>query len=55
MKVTAEAAAEGLTFKFQRLVKGVGENATLGKNGREVVLRPLKAGETISVEIHYAE
>ena len=55
LKVATEAAAEGLTFQFQRLVKGVGENATLGKNGREVVLRPLKAGETISVEIHYAE
>jgi hypothetical protein len=55
LKVTTNEAAEGLTFKFQHRIKSVDENATLGADGRELMLRPLKAGQNISVEILYAE
>ncbi len=55
LKVTTEEAAAGLTFKFQHPIKSVDENATLGADGRQLVLRPLKAGESISVEIQYAK
>jgi hypothetical protein len=55
LKVTTEEAAAGLTFNFQHPIKSVDENATLGADGRQLVLRPLKAGESISVEIQYAE
>jgi hypothetical protein len=55
LKVTTEEAAAGLTFKFQHPIKSVDANATLGADGRQLVLRTLKAGESISVEIQYAE
>lgn len=55
LKVTTEEAAEGLTFQFQHMIKSVDEHATLGADGRQIVLRPLKAGESISVEIRYEE
>jgi len=55
LMVTTEEEAAGLTFKFQHLIKTVDENATLGADGRQLVLRSLKAGESISVEIQYAE
>src|SRR5579863_3617466 len=55
LKVTTEEAVEGVTFQFQHLIKSVDENATLGADGRQLVLRPLKAGEGISIEIQYAE
>lgn len=55
LKVTAEEAVEGLTFKFQHVIKSVDANATLSADGRQIVLRPLNAGESISLEIQYAE
>ncbi len=55
LTATAEEPVEGLTFKFQRNVKSVDRDATLAGNGRQIILRPLKAGEKISVEICYAD
>jgi hypothetical protein len=55
LNVTTEEAVQGLTFKFQHLIKSVDENATVGADGRQLVLRALKAGESISVPILYAE
>jgi hypothetical protein len=55
LKVKTEEAVEGLTFQFQHRIKSVDENATLRKDGREIVLRPLKTGESVSVEIQYAD
>ena len=55
LKVTTGEAVEGVTFQFQHPIKSVDENATLGEDGRHLVLRPLTAGESISVEIQYAD
>jgi hypothetical protein len=55
LTVTTEEPVEGLTFKFQRNVKTVDGDATLAESGHQIVLRPLKAGEKISVEICYAD
>ncbi len=55
LSVTAEEPVEGLTFEFRRRVKSVGGEATLAASGRQVVLGPLKTGESLSLEIHYGE
>jgi hypothetical protein len=55
LTVTTEEPVEGLTFKFQRNLKSVGGDTTLAESDRQIVLRPLKAGEKISVDIRYAE
>jgi hypothetical protein len=53
--VTAEEPVEGLTFEFSRQVKSVRGEATLAASGRQIVLGPLKAGESLSLDIHYGE
>jgi hypothetical protein len=55
LTVTTEDFIEGLTFKFQRNVKSVDGDATLAEGDRQVVLRPLQAGEKISVQVRYAD
>jgi hypothetical protein len=55
LTVTTEDPAEGLTFKFQHHIRSVDGNATLAADGRELVLRPMKARQSVSVEIQYAE
>jgi hypothetical protein len=55
LTVTTEEPVEGLTFEFRQRVKRVSSNATLKDNDHQIVLRPLKAGETVSVEITYSE
>jgi hypothetical protein len=55
LTVTTGEPVEGLTFKFQRNVKTVDGDATLAESGRQVVLRPLQAGEKISLRIGYAD
>ena len=55
LKMTTGEAVEGVTFEFQHPITRVDENATLDADRRHLVLRPLKAGESISVEIQYAE
>ena len=55
LTVTTEEPVEGLTFEFRQRVKSVSSNATLKDNDHQIVLRPLKAGETVSVEITYSE
>jgi hypothetical protein len=55
MNVTTEDAVEGLSFQFQHRIESVDGNATLRAERRQMILGPLKAGESISLEIHYAE
>ena len=55
LNVTTEEPVEGLTFEFRRHVKSVDGDATLAASRRQVVLRPLKAGDSISVDIRYAD
>jgi hypothetical protein len=55
LTVTTAEPVEGLTFEFQRNVKSVDGGATLAESGRQVVLRPLKAGEKMSVRIRYVD
>lgn len=55
LKVTTEQAIEGLTFEFRRHVKSVDGNATLVENNHQIVVRPLKAGESVSVQIGYSD
>jgi hypothetical protein len=55
LTVITQEPVEGLTFEFRRNVLRVEGNATLTKNDHQIVLRPLKAGDTISVEICYAD
>ncbi len=55
LTVITQEPVEGLTFEFRRNVLRVAGNATLMKNDHQIVLRPLKAGDTISVEIYYAD
>ncbi|MGA2428014.1 MAG: polysaccharide deacetylase family protein [Candidatus Acidiferrum sp.] len=55
LTVTTEEPVEGLTFEFQQGVKSVAGNATLEESKHQIVLRPLKAGESISLEIRYSD
>ncbi len=55
LKVTTEEAVEGLSFQFQHRIESVDKNAKLGADGRQIVLRPLNAGESVSLEIRYSE
>jgi hypothetical protein len=55
LTVTTEEPVEGLTFKFQRKVKTVDGGATLAESGRQIVLRPLQAGDTVSIAIRYGD
>jgi Polysaccharide deacetylase len=55
LTVTTEEPVEGLTFEFQRNVKSADGGATLAESGRQVVLRPLQAGEKVSVRIRYVD
>jgi hypothetical protein len=55
LTVTSGEPVEGLTFEFQRNVKTVDGGATLAESGRQIVLRPLQAGDTVSVAIRYGD
>ena len=55
LNVIAEEPLEGLTFEFRHHVKSVRGEAALAASGRQIVLRPLKAGENLSLEIRYGE
>jgi hypothetical protein len=55
LTVTTEEPVEGLTFEFQQGVKSVAGNATLEESNHQIVLRPLKAGESVSLEIRYSD
>jgi hypothetical protein len=55
LTVATEEPVEGLTFEFQRHVKSVDGDATLAESHRQIVLRPMKAGDSVSVDIRYAD
>jgi hypothetical protein len=55
LTVTTEEPVEGLTFEFQQGVKSVAGNATLAESNHQIVLRPMKAGESVSLEIRYSD
>jgi hypothetical protein len=54
LTVTTVDPVAGLTFQLRQPVKDVDGNATLEENKHQIVLRPLHAGETVSVEIRYS-
>jgi hypothetical protein len=54
LTVTTDEAVEGLTFAFRERVKSIGANAVLADNDHQIVVRPLKAGESVTVEIGYS-
>ena len=54
-RLITQEPVEGLTFEFRRNVLRVEGDATLMKNDHQIVLSPLKAGDTISAEIYYAD
>jgi Polysaccharide deacetylase len=54
LTVTTVEPIEGLTFEFRQPVNSVDGNAVLAENRHKIILRPLKAGETLSVEINYS-
>jgi hypothetical protein len=55
LTIAAEEPVDGLTFEFRRHVKSVGDGATLTGSGHQIVLGPLKAGESLSLDVHYGE
>jgi len=54
LTVTTIEPIEGLTFEFQRSLKSVGSGATISENRHQMVVRPLKAGERLAVDISYS-
>ncbi len=54
LTVATEEPVEGLTFEFRQPVKSVDGDAALAENRHKIILRPLKASETLSVEINYS-
>jgi hypothetical protein len=55
LTVTTEEPIEGLTFEFQHRIKSVEGDAAIAESGRKIVVRPLHAGESISLGIQYGE
>jgi hypothetical protein len=55
LAVATEEPVDGLTFDFLRRIEGIDGNATVADGGHQIVLHPLKAGDSISLEIRYAE
>jgi hypothetical protein len=53
LTVTTTEPVEGLTFEFRRNIKSVDHNAVVEENRQQMVVRPLKAGESVAVEIRY--
>jgi hypothetical protein len=45
---------EGLTFEFQRNLKSVDSGAAIAENHHQLIMRPLKAGERLTVDISYS-
>jgi hypothetical protein len=55
LTITTLEPIAGLTFAFQRHIRIVDGDTTLTGNGKQIILRPMKGGETISLKIHYAD
>jgi hypothetical protein len=55
LTVETDEPVEGLTFDFSRHIKSVDGDATLAESGHQIVLRPLKAGDSLSLEIRYVD
>jgi hypothetical protein len=53
LTVAATESVEGLTFEFRHNIKSVGGGAIVGENRHRIVVRPLKAGESVTVDIRY--
>jgi hypothetical protein len=52
LTVTTEEPVEGLTFEFQRKVKSV-DGASLSENHRQIILHPLRARDSVAIDIRY--
>jgi hypothetical protein len=55
LTVTTAEPVEGLTFEFRRNIKSVGDSATITDNRHQIIVRPLKAGDDVTVEIIYSD
>jgi hypothetical protein len=53
LTITTTEPVEGLTFESRRNIKSVDRNATIKESGHQMVVHPLKAGESITIEIRY--
>jgi hypothetical protein len=53
LTITTTEPVEGLTFEFRRSIKRIDSGATLAENGHQIVVRPLNAGENLTIEIDY--
>jgi polysaccharide deacetylase len=54
LTVTTTEPVEGLTFEFQRDLKGADSGAVIAENHHQLIMRPLKAGERLTVDISYS-
>jgi len=54
LTVTTTEPVEGLTFEFRRNLKSADRGGTVSENHHQIVMRPLKAGERLTVDIRYS-
>jgi hypothetical protein len=52
--VTTIEPIEGLTFEFWCHLKSVDGGAVIAKNRHQIVMPPLKAGESLTLDISYS-
>jgi len=54
LQVTTTEPIEGLTFEFRCHLKSVDGGAVIAKNRHQIVMPPLKAGESLTLDISYS-
>jgi hypothetical protein len=54
LTAVTEQPVEGLTFEFKRRIKSILGQAFLSETHRQIIVRPMNAGDSASVEIRYA-
>lgn len=54
LQVTTIEPIEGLTFEFRCHLKSVDGGAVIAKNRHQIVMPPLKAGESLTLDISYS-
>jgi hypothetical protein len=55
LTAASEQPVEGLTFEFRRRIQSIDGEASLSETHRRIVVRPMKAGDSLSIEIRYAD
>src|ERR1700730_5506665 len=54
LKITTIEPIEGLTFEFRRYLKSVDGGAAIAENRHQMVMPPLKAAESLTLDISYS-